>query len=925
MAEDLADRARAKWTQIRARQDQFIQRSRGSLEALLTHTESSPWKLLHRQFDEVMKLHSASDKWGVLMEGDASCRALLSAHHPLGVLHANAIEIFEARMQTLEQRMWVDEATQLVELLRKCTLAASGSPSDRRVRANVLRSVERATFCGASAEPAEVLPEPAQPPASALPPPLLLCLLPAEEEASAAAKAAAKKVVPSDGTAGRTATDAIRAAPRFYFHAYAAISVGLVDKDMAFRRRQNELQSWREAQAALAAQAAQAQARAQAQAQAARCAAAAAAREDENEVATGALPSVTATANAFTALANAVTALVATGPWLRCLVEAPGATGSAQAAGVAEDELPKVDDVAVTARRALSQLRTALAPTDKLDCISRAVTALAAAGSATAGATADDVLSALVVVLLESEVRSPHADAAFIAAFAHEGIDFAGASGFCFSCFEAAAEAAATIALAALLDVPADAAAISVPPEAIAGTVRWANANLTGSTAPSAAMAKEDAAPPSPSATRSTLQDSLIAMDLDACMDQLAAMGFDESQVVVALADHGGNRERALDSLLGCLSAAPPRPSSDCQGGGNGGGNGGVGTVAGDGRPASCVSPAQVSSGSAAAPPRASPTLPSVRRSPKAAPTAASPHRPRASSDAALLRSPRARGEARGRARGRGGSTSRKQHEQAFVGSTALGAWACELAVHASFSSDAEKLLAAAAAVAGKEEEEEEEEKEDMVKEEEEDEEIILLLPGCVLSDPVCSSAHRDLYDRTSTGTTTPMSTPAASITASFGQPQPPPPARAISAPSAGTHSAIAGSSAAPALLRHRHRNTAGRPATARPRTMLPAMPPPAAMPPQPSTPATKCGGSAHGPHGRVEEFTPLEDFTRLPWRRGSSGRVEERPILPEHWPADFWAPPNVPDDGDSPRTISPRRQVSEDRRALALKWMMMT
>jgi hypothetical protein len=833
-AEDLANRAQAKWTQIRARQIQFIQRSRGGLEALLTHTESSPWTILHRQFDEVMKLHSASDKWGVLMEGDASCRALLSAHHPLGVLHANAIEIFEARMQTLEQRMWVDEATQLVELLRKCTLTASGSPSDRRVRANVLRSVERATFCGASAEPAEVLPEPAQPP-------VLLCLMPAEEEASAAAKAAAKRVAPSEDTVGRTATDAMRFATRFYHHAYAAISVGLVDKDMAFRRRQNELYSWREAQAAQAPQAAQVQARAQV----ARRAAAAAAREDENEVAMGALPSVTATANAFTALANAVTALVATGPWLRCLVEAPGAAGSAQAAGVAEDVPPKVDDVAVTARRALSQLRTALTPTDKLDCISRAVTALAAAGSATAGATADDVLSALVIVLLESQVRSPHADAAFIAAFAHECIDFAGASGFCFSCFEAAAEATATIPLAALLDAPA-AAAVSVPPETIAGTARWDMGDLTGTTgspAPSAALGMGDAAPPSPSASRTTtLRDSLIAMDLNACIDQLAAMGFDESQVVGALADHGGNRERALDSLLGCPSAAPPRHSSDYLGGGNRGRKSGMDAVAGDGRPACCVSPAQVSS----------------------------PHRPRASSDAALLRSPRARGEVRGQSRGRGGSTSRKQHEQAqFVGSTALGAWARELTVRASFSSDVANLLAAAA-VAEKEVVEEEE---DVVVEEEEDEQIILLLPACVLSDPVCSSAHRDLHDQTSTK---PMSTPAASIIASYGQPQPPP-ARAISAPSAGTHCAIAMSSAAPALLRHRHRNTAGRPATARPRTLLP------------------------------------------------SRREEEHPILPKHWPADFWAPPNVPDDGDSPRTISPRRQVSEDRRALALKWMMMT
>ena len=107
-------------------------------------------------------------------------------------------------------------------------------------------------------------------------------------------------------------------------------------------------------------------------------------------------------------------------------------------------------DAELEARAALSALRGASAPSGKLDCICRAVSVLASCGRR----GADDVLHMLVQAMLRSDVRAPHAEARFVAAFVHDGIDLAGSAGYCLACFQAAAEAAATLSLEVLLEAP---------------------------------------------------------------------------------------------------------------------------------------------------------------------------------------------------------------------------------------------------------------------------------------------------------------------------------------------------------------------------------------------------------------------------------------------------------------------------------------
>ena len=112
-----------------------------------------------------------------------------------------------------------------------------------------------------------------------------------------------------------------------------------------------------------------------------------------------------------------------------------------------DDEAP--DRAEAAAVEALKLLRRSAPPTLKLECVCAAVCSLASVGEGRWGA--DEVLSMLTIAMLRSELRAPHAEAAFITVFSHEGIDLAGASGYCLACFEAAAEAASTLTLDGIL------------------------------------------------------------------------------------------------------------------------------------------------------------------------------------------------------------------------------------------------------------------------------------------------------------------------------------------------------------------------------------------------------------------------------------------------------------------------------------------
>ena len=159
--------------------------------------------------------------------------------------------------------------------------------------------------------------------------------------------------------------------------------------------------------------------------------------------------------------------------------------------------------VQFAAQRSLSMLRTSAAPSIKLEYICAAVSALASAGEGRWGA--DDVLSMLVLAMLRSDVRAPHAEAAFITHFAHEGVDLGGASGYCLACFEAAAEAAATLALDELLlgrgdDIEVATTVVTPPAENIAASdsaaLADAAADAAVDSAADSAAATTAAAPP---------------------------------------------------------------------------------------------------------------------------------------------------------------------------------------------------------------------------------------------------------------------------------------------------------------------------------------------------------------------------------------------------------------------------------------------
>lgn len=417
---ELAAAARKKWKSVKLRHT-----SRSSPETLFTRSESSPWDMLHTQFTELMKLNGASEEWRVLVTDEASYEALLSSYHPLGVLHANALEIYESRMQVLEQRFWVEEAAQLLKLLEKCTMAAASDPVDRSSRMTILASIERATFRGVTkSDSADSTQEHKEaPPVSAA---LLAGLCVRLSELAGQAGFAAAAAAPAAAPLTPDLENALAIAPRFYHHAFAAVSVENVDKDSVFRRRQHEMSTLpREGSDGL----------------------------DGRRMGDVATPPVR--------IAVARPAPPPLPPWLRCFETWRGCVGlSAESiadAGEGSSVAAGAPDPATAralARRDLDSLRTRFTPTEKLECISNAVTGLAAAGKAGGGMNADDVLSALVVTLLESKVRSPHAEAAFITAFAHDEVDFGGASGFCFSCFEAAAEATTSIALSDLLREP---------------------------------------------------------------------------------------------------------------------------------------------------------------------------------------------------------------------------------------------------------------------------------------------------------------------------------------------------------------------------------------------------------------------------------------------------------------------------------------
>lgn len=100
----------------------------------------------------------------------------------------------------------------------------------------------------------------------------------------------------------------------------------------------------------------------------------------------------------------------------------------------------EVEGALVRAQRALAEVRLAATPTSKLRSIARAVEAVSSEL-----ASADDLLQSLIRALLTSEIRSPHAEVAFVLEYAHNEVSNAGIDGYTLATFQAAAEAVSSL------------------------------------------------------------------------------------------------------------------------------------------------------------------------------------------------------------------------------------------------------------------------------------------------------------------------------------------------------------------------------------------------------------------------------------------------------------------------------------------------
>jgi len=100
------------------------------------------------------------------------------------------------------------------------------------------------------------------------------------------------------------------------------------------------------------------------------------------------------------------------------------------------------------AQMAISQVRAATSPSGKLRGMAGTVEAVSSELS-----NADDLLQALIRALLTSEIKSPHAEVAFVLEYAHEGVSSTGFDGYTLATFQAAAEAISSLEIDVLFAV----------------------------------------------------------------------------------------------------------------------------------------------------------------------------------------------------------------------------------------------------------------------------------------------------------------------------------------------------------------------------------------------------------------------------------------------------------------------------------------
>ena len=439
-------------------------------------SSSSPWQTLRGQFEELFSLPGAHE---YRLEYDQISSSLLSGAHPLGVLHANLLSVFEAQLSSFDDA--TKEARAMLHVLRDCTLHAlyERNPSEADKFA-ILLTVERTVF---RALPTTQL----QPAASTEDGEAALLNLgsmfarfvamispgDSQQDCDRPGRASQQPPPPQQTLQihpMEMEPPPLVVEPRLFYYAFAAVAADTHEQDRAFRMRQHEM--------------------------------------SETDAAQATTPETASEAEGDSAQWRIV-----------------------------------LDERQEDAIASLSQLRTSGAPSVKLNCICRAVSSIASDDAQRA--CADDLLSSLVQCLLHSDVRAPHAEAAFITAFVHDGVDLSGAFGYCLACFQAASEAASTLTLQQLVGGSADVASSDAQAVGVDG------GGVDHTTAPDVQPAHRGLPPP-PSTSDELLSDW-----------EVGNLDNHDGSAMSAIVESGFAPPEALASAIEQIAIGSPPPWQD--------------------------------------------------------------------------------------------------------------------------------------------------------------------------------------------------------------------------------------------------------------------------------------------------------------------------------------------------------------------------
>ncbi|KAL1530544.1 hypothetical protein AB1Y20_001445 [Prymnesium parvum] len=197
-------------------------RPRKRWKPLTSVTKGSPWAHILAQHHAVMSAAQTDAEWKLDASSASLLAALLSDIHPLGVLRANLLEIFQARLaERAAPSEWAAEVHALLDVLLHCTLEACGEllADDRASKARVCECVERAAFEGRPAAP----------------PPALHLVSRCCCEARRALARCVRRGAPSGADASRARAISRRAVDesKLFYHAFAGMCAAVLEKDQA--------------------------------------------------------------------------------------------------------------------------------------------------------------------------------------------------------------------------------------------------------------------------------------------------------------------------------------------------------------------------------------------------------------------------------------------------------------------------------------------------------------------------------------------------------------------------------------------------------------------------------------------------------------------------------------------------------------------